>query len=131
MTGSGGRYNNGAVYKLCPDKKGDWKLTVIEDFEYGLGGTAPAYGPIRDAAGNLYAGTDWGGASDWGTVFELTHESKGKWAITILLSFNGQEGRAANELVFGKDRNLYGTTVEGGDGCWWNAGCGVVFELTP
>ena len=90
-------------------------------------------GLVFDAAGNLYGATYDGGAYGYGSVFELSPSSNG-WKETVLYSFKGgTDGSAPSEterLVFDARGNLYGTTVYGGDqSC--DAGCGVVFELTP
>jgi uncharacterized repeat protein (TIGR03803 family) len=68
-TGGGGQFNHGTIFKL--DNKGN--LTVLHNF--GASGSAasePLGGLIRNAAGNLYGTTWYGGLYGSGTVFELT-----------------------------------------------------------
>ncbi len=81
-----------------------------------------------DKQGNLYGVTTGGGANQVGSIFEMTRQSNGKWAVTILHSFNfNPDGEAPNgDLIFDAKGNLYGTTPVGGayDG-------GTVFELSP
>jgi uncharacterized repeat protein (TIGR03803 family) len=97
---------------------------------------------IFDQAGNLY-GTTWGGgATNSGTVFELSHGSGG-WTETVLYSFQGNFGTLRDgsspqgNLVLDKAGNLYGATASGGNqisGCTIfraYGGCGTIFELTP
>ena len=57
----------GVVFKL--DTTG--KETVLHSFD-GTDGRLPNGGLLRDAAGNLYGTTRFGGASDNGVVFKLT-----------------------------------------------------------
>ena len=126
-TAKGGASNAGTVFKL--DKAG--KQTVLHSFTGGADGGVPYAGLIRDAAGNLYGTTAWGGTSDDGTVFKL--DTTGK--ETVLHSFKGRDGENPyGGLVRDAAGNLYGTTYDGGaynTGCWGEGqeGCGVVFKL--
>jgi uncharacterized repeat protein (TIGR03803 family) len=87
-----------------------------------------------DAAGNLYGTTAAEGAFNQGSVFKLT-PSNGGWTLTTLHSFTGgaDGGTPTGQLILDANGNIYGTTVLGGSGgqCSPNAGCGVVFEITP
>jgi uncharacterized repeat protein (TIGR03803 family) len=64
----------------------------------------------------------------------LTQGTKSDWTEKLLHSFNPEAkdgaGPAAG-LVLDGNRNLYGTTSEGGANSNCNYGCGTVFELTP
>jgi len=109
-TDAGGAYGYGTVFKL--DKTG--KETVLYSFTgYPDDGCGPVGGVIRDAAGNFYGTTLFGGTSDWGTVFEL--DKTGKEAV--LYSFTGgSDGRNPwAGVVLDAKGNLYGTTEAGGD----------------
>jgi uncharacterized repeat protein (TIGR03803 family) len=74
-TAGGGAFRNGTVFKL--DTTG--KETVLHSFTGGAGGSTPYRGLVRDAAGNLYGTTAFGGDSSCfdpygngcGTVFKL------------------------------------------------------------
>jgi uncharacterized repeat protein (TIGR03803 family) len=95
----------------------------------GTHGRDPSAGLIFDSAGNLYGTTPYGGTTDYGTVFELTPVTGGKWRQRVLHNFevNGTDGcepRAG--LIFDRAGNLYGTASECG-----KFGGGTVFELTP
>ena len=88
---------------------------------------------IRDAAGDLYGTTQYGGTYNGGTIFKLDttgHE-------TVLYAFTGgtDGGRPEAGLVRDAKGNLYGTTFWGGDRSCnvgvSGSGCGVVFKLTP
>jgi uncharacterized repeat protein (TIGR03803 family) len=114
----GGAFKSGLVYQL--DKTG--KETVLYSFTGGVDGGYPFTGVIRDSLGNLYGTTAGGGASGWGTVYEVDtsgHE-------TVLYSFTGgADGRQPQAGVI-KDSagNLYGTTEFGG-----MSGVGVVYKV--
>jgi uncharacterized repeat protein (TIGR03803 family) len=91
----------------------------------------PLAGLIRDAAGNLYGTTLFGGIGGFeGVVFKLDRTG----TETVLYSFTGgaDGGNPYAPLIMDKKGNLYSTTNIGGDlnGCS-GYGCGVVYKLTP
>src|SRR5262249_39756783 len=111
----------GTVFKL--DKAGT--LTVLHRFS-GEDGVNPA-NLIRDAEGNLYGSTAFGGDftcapnDGCGTLFKLDN----KGTLTTLHTFNGLDGKdPEGRLVRDPVGNLYGSTVAGG---LYEAG--AVFEL--
>lgn len=61
----------GALFLLAPDKT----MTVLHGFG-GTDGQYPEGGVIRDAAGNFYGTTMWGGAAGHGTIFKITMGTK-------------------------------------------------------
>lgn len=96
-------------------------------------------GLVADRAGNLYGSASWGGnqncqSSDpgCGTIFKLTRHGSG-WLFSVLYAFTGDsDGSWPENLAFGPDGSLYGTTSWGGisSGCL-GFGCGTVFRLQP
>jgi uncharacterized repeat protein (TIGR03803 family) len=86
-------------------------------------GANPVAGVIRDAAGNMYGTTAYGGANGYGTVFEV--DSAG--VETVLRTFTGgADGGIPNGgLIRDQAGNLYGTTYAGG-----SAEFGTVFKIT-
>jgi uncharacterized repeat protein (TIGR03803 family) len=104
-------------------------LKVLHSFE-GADGANPEASLVRDAVGNLYGTTLFGGASGAGTVFKLDRTGE----ETFLYSFTGgADGRLPMAaLIQDKAGNLYGTAFAGGD---FNAcmhplrGCGTVFKV--
>src|SRR6266436_4437687 len=112
----------GVVFKL--DKSG--KETVLHSFTHGSDGAYPYGGVIRDAAGNLYGTTNYGGDSDAGLILKL--DSSG--GETILYSFRGEGdgGYPYAGVIRDSAGNLYGTTAFDSD---LNCFCGTVWELTP
>jgi uncharacterized repeat protein (TIGR03803 family) len=113
-------------------------LTTLHTFTGGADGGYPFSGVIRDANGNLYGATEFGGNLNCnsplgcGAVFSLDPTGK----ETVLHAFTGTpDGQApASALLLGPGGNLYGTTSEGGklSGCQFGgSGCGTVFKLNP
>jgi uncharacterized repeat protein (TIGR03803 family) len=136
-TSDGGTYDGGTVFEMMPRTGGGWMEKILHNFnEAGnKDGYDPLGGVIFDASGNLYGTTNYGGAKNSGTVFELIPAAGGHWDEKILYSFS-DKGTGGNNpgsgLVLDSSGDLYGTTVGGGSGTGCgNAGCGIVFELTP
>lgn len=67
----GGKYGNGVVYELSPEKNGKWKYTVLHTFIYS-DGAQPDANLILDDKGNLYGTAATGGEYGDGVAFELT-----------------------------------------------------------
>jgi len=122
----------GVVFELS-NSHGVWKETILHTFTGGVDGANPLSNLIFDANGNLYGTTYTAGdlnacsGAGCGTVFELSHESKG-WKTTVIRSFGGGDDGAnpGAGLIFDAAGNLYGTTKQGGIG-----NHGTVFELSP
>jgi uncharacterized repeat protein (TIGR03803 family) len=71
--GGGSSKNGGTVFKLTPKTGGGWTEKIVYRFQGGSDGAGPYLGSlILDAVGNLYGTTSGGGASNAGTVFEVT-----------------------------------------------------------
>jgi uncharacterized repeat protein (TIGR03803 family) len=109
----------GVVYKL--DLAGSY--TVLYAFHGGVDGRGPIGGVVRDANGNLYGTTEYGGTAGQGVIFKIDpagHE-------TVLYNFaDGAAGaNPAGNLWRDSAGNLYGTTQDGGT----SNGDGVVFKL--
>jgi uncharacterized repeat protein (TIGR03803 family) len=116
-TYNGGASHVGTVYELA---NGSQTITALASFN-GTNGANPEAGVIMDSSGNLYGTTFYGGASGYGTVFEL---AKGSQTITRLASFNDINGANPGAVVImDGSGNLYGTTVFG------DPGDGNLFEL--
>ena len=100
-------------------------FTSLLSFD-GTNGEDPDAGLVQGFNGNFYGTTYYGGAKDYGTVFEITPGG----TLTTLHSFENSDGASPNAgLVQATNGNLYGTTVYGGsDKC--PSGCGTVFEIT-
>jgi len=120
-----------------PNKAASYKEKVLHAFTGKSDGWQPG-SLLRDAKGNLYGTTTFGGnmsgecgsgyiQNGCGVVFELNAEAK----FSVLHTFDFSEG--ANPIVSVQDANgdLYGTTTRGGNSACQHGGCGVIFKLTP
>ena len=130
---TGGDYYKGSVFELSPSQGGSWTLSTLYSFSGGADGAFPLGGVIVDDAGNLYGTASEGGllsdcdGAGCGVVFEVSSGIAGGWTQTTLHGFAEIEGALPSSgLIFGANRTLYGTTVEGGTN-----GYGTVFEVAP
>jgi uncharacterized repeat protein (TIGR03803 family) len=125
-TYQGGTYNYGTIFELKLSG-GKWTESLVHSFAgYPKDGTYPQAGLSFDAAGNMYGTTYQGGASNVGTVFQLT-PSKGKWTYKKIHSFAGGNGGEypVGGITPGANGYFYGTTYYGG--ATYNAG--TVYRL--
>jgi len=131
-TYAGGTSGLGTVFELMPGTGSTWTEVVLHNFAGGSDGELPRAGLILK--GNHLAGTTTLGGTgtgcefglSCGTVFALTHTSKG-WTEEVLYTFKGgtDGGVPYGGLVLDRAGNLYGTTTQYGA-----VGFGTVFELT-
>jgi uncharacterized repeat protein (TIGR03803 family) len=134
--GGSNSQNAGSVFKITPAGT----LTTLHSFcsernasGYCSDGAYPQAGLLLIAGGNFYGTTSEGGASNAGTIFEITPAGK----LTTIYNFcsrtaceDGDYPTAA--LILGSDGNYYGTTEHGGTGgCGGCHGGGTAFRLTP
>ena len=121
VTEEGGASNLGVVFEIS--KSGDF--SVLHSFAGGTTDGAFPSGPLmRDSDGNLRGTTQAGGASNLGTIFELSSAG----TLTLLHSFSGGKTDGSypyGGLVQDPTGNLYGTGVGGGA-----SGVGAIYELS-
>ena len=126
-TAEGGAYGYGTAFELVKSS-GDYSEKVLYSFTFpGSYGIGPA-GPIMDNAGNFYGTIGLGGASGWGTLFELVNSS-GNYTEKVLHNFGGFSGDGEQpqaRLVMDASGNFYGTTAGGGTNLY-----GTAFVLNP
>jgi uncharacterized repeat protein (TIGR03803 family) len=107
-TNVGGANNDGTVFEISAETHA---LSTLVTFN-GNNGAQPHAKLLADAAGNLYGTTFAGGASGYGTVFEI---AAGTRALSTLVMFNSSNGANPEAgLIADADGNLYGTTQNGG-----------------
>ena len=143
--GGGGGW--GVVFELSRVAGGGWKETVLHTFSGGKDGAVPQ-GLAFDTKGNLFGLADQGGSTQscggltgCGTVFKLTPQSGGGWKFSVIHIFTGGLDGGTPALgdipITDANGNLYATTITGGSTKYClnfgvnNAGCGVVFKLSP
>ena len=122
-THGGGAHNGGTVLELSPGRKNkDWNAQVLYGFCARTGctdGSGPDTALLRDAQGNLYGGTSFGGnASDTGVVFRLGFDGT-NWRESVLHAFCAQRdcrdgAGASGALVMDDAGTLYGIAGDGG-----------------
>jgi uncharacterized repeat protein (TIGR03803 family) len=118
----------GTVYSITP--KG--VETVLYRFRGRSDGTDP-YGGLIDVSGTLYGttavggGTDCDGGRGCGTIYRVSTSGTEK-VLHRFVDDRGFEFPTA-PLIF-VNGTLYGTTTEGGQGCY-GPGCGTVFAQSP
>jgi uncharacterized repeat protein (TIGR03803 family) len=128
-TFEGGVYGDGTVFEFSTTGKKAGTEKVLYSFGQSGDGSYPQAGLVFDKTGNLYGTTFNGGAVGNGAVFEITSVGKKGSTEKVLYSFGSQPGDGSNPLatlIFDKEGNLYGTTLEGGV---YNYG--TVFEVIP
>lgn len=80
----------------------------------------------RDAAGNIYGSTSFGGATgaNQGTIYKI--DTTG--TLTVLHTFSGGSdgGEPVGRLIIDVNGNIHGTTEQGGNA---TCKCGVVFRI--
>jgi uncharacterized repeat protein (TIGR03803 family) len=110
---------SGVVYELNTAGQ----QTVLHTFTGGTDGASPYAGLTRDASGNVYGTTYFGGAANAGVVYEVNTSND----ETVLYAFTGlTDGANPNASLFlDSSGRLYGTTFAGGA-----AGLGVVYKLS-
>jgi uncharacterized repeat protein (TIGR03803 family) len=97
---------------------------TLHSFAGGNDGDHPTGTLIMDASGNLLGTTEYGGASNAGTVFRMTPSGKEKELYTF--TGGGDGARPMGGVIMDAGGNLYGTTFAGGA-----QNLGTVFKLTP
>jgi uncharacterized repeat protein (TIGR03803 family) len=118
-TGGCGTSNFGVVWKV--NKNGT--ETILHNFSGASDGQSPLAGVILDADGNIYGSCNTGGASGFGTAFEIHKNGR----FTLLHDFTGgTDGKYLyGGLILDPKGRIYGTTINGGTG-----GYGTVWRIT-
>jgi uncharacterized repeat protein (TIGR03803 family) len=130
---SGGIDAVGSVYEVAHGS-----ATVIEIAEFiGTNGAFPDSNLLIDGHGNLYGTAVWGGAGNFGTVFEIPTDPTNPLYdnISDLHVFVGTDGwQPIGGLVMDGQGDLIGTTMMGGpdyNPTTTNDSAGTVYEFDP
>jgi uncharacterized repeat protein (TIGR03803 family) len=127
-THSGGAHGEGTAFGITPGGA----LTTLYSFCSGgspcVDGAGPIGTLIQATDGKLYGLTEFGGAANRGTIFQIT----GEGAITTLHSFDNTDGAfPEGSLLQATSGLFYGTADQGGNlACDPADGCGTVFSLS-
>jgi uncharacterized repeat protein (TIGR03803 family) len=128
-TSGGGANNYGTVFEIrntgtvAAPVYASTMITLV-NFN-GSNGRNPYAGLIADANGDVFGTTYYGGAYNYGAVFEIKNTGTATAPVysndpTTLVSFNGSNGgEPVAGLIMDANGNLFGTT----------AGAGTVFEI--
>lgn len=99
-------------------------MDVLHSFGAPALPATPSYGTLLEMPDGSMYGTTTAGA---GAIFKLSPDGLGGFALSVLHSFSGPDGRLPyGGLIDGGDGLLYGTTFAGGA-----AEAGTVFRIDP
>ena len=121
-SGSGGAHNSGSLFKVIAPGT----VRVLYDFCAQLN-CADGNGPLGLTLrpdGHFLGATIVGGASDRGTIFDITQAGN----LTQLYNFTGgADGAYPWSITLGPDGDFYGIAFNGGN----RSSCGTAFSLVP
>jgi len=117
-TSSCGTSSLGTVWKVSANGT----ETVLHSFAGGTSdGEYPLAGVIVDGKGNVYGNTETGGASNFGTVYEIS----AKGAFTLVHSFDGTDGKYPYGSFVRSKSTFFGSTQNGG-----TIGYGTIWKIS-
>ncbi len=139
MTANGGQHGTGVIYRFDPDSH---QYTVLHTFSAKDGngdnadGASPGNGLTAGPNGVFYGTAELGGPNGNGTIFKIT--TTGEFAVLHAFSasdanlHNADGANPIRNIVVGRDGNLYGTAISGGENTCGIApfvGCGVAWVM--
>ncbi len=122
MTSAGGLSNLGVLFEYDPVNA----IYINKfDFDGTSNGASPSGNLLQAINGKLYGMTQFGGANNWGVLFEFDPTTS---TYTKIFDFNGVSNGASpkGSLIQANNGNLYGVTQLGGLN-----NKGVLFEFNP
>lgn len=122
ITGSGGPGWGGTIFKLNPDGS---SFTSLHSFtNIAPAPRLPVGGILESLGGKLYGATQFGGASNLGTIFALDKDGS-NFEFVHHFSGGSKDGSTPSaRLLEGADGAIYGTTFDGGA-----SALGTVFRI--
>jgi uncharacterized repeat protein (TIGR03803 family) len=125
-TAGDGASTSGTVYKLsAPTHQTNSFLTTFSPNAVAPNGADPGGGVALDASGNLYGTTQFGGANNAGSLFELS-SSGGREYLTTLASFTASEGHPLDTPVVDAAGDVFASVNGNGT----NGAFGQIIELS-
>ena len=119
----GGANNGGTAFRVAAS---DGSLTLLHSFAYSTDGSTPQGKLLLASDGNFYGTTTTGGPNGGsGTVFRMSPDG----TVVTLHTFQSGDGNGnapSYGVIQGRDGNLYGGTLGGGD----SSGDGTLFRLS-
>ena len=115
-TEQGGASGNGTVFKMTQAGQ----VSILYSFKGGSDGATPDAGLVQATDGMLYGAAIFGGASNFGTLYQISTAGIYKSIYT----FTGAKGQYPAALIQHTNGKLYGTANEGGAN-----GLGAVYSL--
>jgi uncharacterized repeat protein (TIGR03803 family) len=73
----------GVIYELKPDGAGGWTQKVLYSFTGGPDGGSPITDLYFDPQGRIFGTTEIGGASNFGTIFEIGVPEPAAWLLMV------------------------------------------------
>ena len=124
-TGRGGADGFGTVFEIAYDARTGYAdvPTVLASFD-GTDGGALEGNLIADANGDLFGTAEQGGATGYGTLFEIAKTADGYASTPEVLANFGFAAEPASGLIADAAGDLFGVTQQDGA-----SGGGTVFEL--
>lgn len=117
-----------ALASISPARTQTLTFGLLHTFTAPPDGSNPVAGLYRDAQGNLFGTTDWGGTvgcdenAGCGSVFEI--DKNGQYSVLYRFRSGADGSNPVSAVTEDAAGNFYGTT-EGGDG-----GASTLFKLT-
>jgi uncharacterized repeat protein (TIGR03803 family) len=113
VIGLGAALSGGTVFKVNMD--GTF-FTILKSFSTssGLGENYPQYALTQATDGTLYGVTQFGGASNLGSLFKLKPDGSGYGVVHSFSNGTSDGFNPGTPPIIGADGFLYGTTVNGG-----------------
>jgi uncharacterized repeat protein (TIGR03803 family) len=120
----------GVIFELSPPSGAGqpWTEEILYTFQHDADGSGPNATLAMDGSGNLFGTTSRGGATDNGTVFELSPPTTqgGAWTFSTLYSYvDFDDSYNPNGVILDQAGNLY--SEEYG----FPSTLGNIFELSP
>ncbi len=120
MTQYGGTANMGTIFKINKDGSG---FVLLHSFAGGASDGDYPYGSLILKGSAFYGMTQYGGTSNWGTIFKINTNGTG-FALLHWFAGGASDGRYPQGSLIAKGMTLYGMTNGGG-----TSDIGTIFKI--